>query len=310
MLTRSLLRTKIAQVVYANTIAENTLQGFDNELNYSLKKSYDLYHLLLLLPYELTFMAKRELDINSGRLVKNNDIVSQLGKFACQTYSQRLFENMDLASYTKNNSLSWFNNYEDELVSIYKRLKATPFFMEYAQSEETGFEVDRQLWKKFFRSKYIYNDEFEDFLEEQSIYLTDDLEVTISFAGKTIARLPEFHSSEYRLLPMYKDEEEQKFVQKLAHSTVLKAMEYDAMISEVASKWDIERITRMDRVLLRMAIAEIKEFPLIPVTVTMNEYIEISKHYSTDKSHIFINGILDRISKTLIEKGLVKAGQD
>ncbi len=308
MLTRSLLRTKIAQVLYAQANAESSLQRFDDELRLSLKKSYDLYHLLLLLPEELTFMAQREIEVVSSRLLKDKTLIESIEKFASQEFSAKLSENEALRLYARDNSLSWFAHYEDELTSLYKKLKSTTFFQQHTESETSGFETDRALWKKFFRSKQIFDDEFDEFLEEHSIYWIDDLDVTLSFVSKTISRLPEDQVASYSLLPMFKDEEEESFVKKLAHSSFLDADKYDQLISEFVPQWDLERITRMDRVLLQMAIAEFYEFPLIPISVTINEYVEISKFYSTDKSHVFINGILDSIAKSLLEKGLLKAG--
>lgn len=309
MLTRSLLRTKIAQVLYAQANAESSLQRFDDELRLSLKKSYDLYHLLLLLPEELTFMAQREIEVVSSRLLKDKTLIETIEKFASQEFSAKLSENEALRLYARDNSLSWFAHYEDELTSLYKKLKSTTFFQQYTGSETSGFETDRALWKKFFRSKQIFDDEFDEFLEEHSIYWIDDLDVTLSFVSKTISRLPEDQVASYSLLPMFKDEDEENFVKKLAHSVFLNSDKYDQLISEFVPKWDVERITRMDRVLLQMAIAEFYEFPLIPVSVTINEYVEISKFYSTEKSQVFINGILDSIAKSLLDKGLLKAGE-
>lgn len=308
MLTRSLLRTKIAQVLYAQTHAESSLQRFDDELKLSLKKSYDLYNLLLLLPEELTLMAQREIEVVSSRLLRDDVLVQHLEKFASQEFSHKLSKNTALRLYARDNSLSWFSHYEAELANIYKKLKSAQFFQQYIETETPSFEDDRKFWRKFFRSKQIFDAEFDEFLEEHSIYWIDDLDVTLSFVSKTISRLPENQTESYTLLPMFKDEEEESFVKKLAHSSFLDADKYDQIISEFVPQWDLERITRMDRVLLQMAIAEFYEFPLIPISVTINEYVEISKFYSTDKSHVFINGILDSIAKSLLEKGLLKAG--
>lgn len=309
MLTRSLLRTKIAQVLYAQANTGGSLQRFDDELRLSLKKSYDLYNLLLLLPEELTYMAEREIEVVSSRLLRDDALVKDLEKFASQDFSRRLSENNALRLYARDNALSWFAHYEDELTNLYRKLKSAPFFQQYVESEASSFEDDRKFWRRFYRSKLIFDAEFDEFLEEQSIYWIDDLEETLSFVWKTISRLPEENAADYPLLPMFKDEEEENFVKKLAHSSLLNADKYDELIAEFVPQWDLERITRMDRMLLQMAIAEFYEFPLIPISVTINEYVEISKFYSTEKSHVFINGILDSIAKSLLSKGLLKAGE-
>ena len=144
---------------------------------------------------------------------------------------------------------------------------------------------------------------FEAFLEEVSIYWVDDIVVTLSFIDKTISKFTEDNISTSPLLPMYRDENEKEFVVKLSHTAFLKGEEYEQMISKIVPKWDVERITKMDMVLMKMAIAEFREFPLIPIDITINEYIEISKFYSTSKSYIFINGILDTIAKEMLASG-------
>ncbi len=302
MLTRSLLRTKIAQVLYANIQNNKGFQAFDNELKLSVKKSYDLYHLLLLLPQEIAFVAQKEVDSYSSRLLKTDLSIVPIANMATQKFPQLLAQNEALCRYTHENSISWAG-YDDELGNMYQRLKSALFFDKYIKEEVLDFETEKTFWRKFFRSNEVFDPAFEDFLEELSIYWNDDMTITLSYIDKTITKLNEENIVSSPLLPMYKDVNEQDFVFKLAHSAYLKGDEYGEIIAKIVPKWDIGRITRMDMVLLRMAIAEFKEFPLIPVDVTINEYIEIAKFYSTDKSHIFINGILDKISKDMLESG-------
>ncbi len=308
MLTRSLLRTKIAQVLYANINTDNSLQEFDNELTYSIKKSYDLYHLLLLLPQDIAFMAQKEVDMLSSRLLKTDENIDPLVNLAQQQFPQILSLNSSLVKYTNDNSISW-SNYEEERNKLYKRLKSTVFFDRYINEDKLDFDTEKTFWRKFFRSADIFDDSFEAFLEEQNIYWLDDLGVTLGYIDKTLSKITEVNIADIDLLPMYKDKEESDFVVKLSHAAYLKGDDYNNLIAKFVSKWDIERITKMDMVLLRMAIAEFQQFPLIPINVTINEYIEIAKYYSTKKSRIFINGILDKIAKSLIEDGLLKANK-
>jgi transcription antitermination factor nusB len=302
MLTRSLLRTKIAQILYANIRNGKSLQAFDDELQISIKKSYDLYYMLLLLPQEVASMAHREVDSYASKLLKTDRNIKPIANLAEQSFVKLLAANEDIVRYVRDNSISWLD-YKEVLEELYRRLKSTPFFDKYIKEEGLDFDTEKTFWRKFYRSSEIFGDYFEDFIEELSIYLVDDLEITLSFVDKTISRLPYDEAATYPMLPMYRDDNEREFVVRLSHTVFLKGDEYEQMISKIAPKWDIERITKMDMVLMKMAIAEFKEFPLIPLDVTINEYIEIAKYYSTDKSYIFINGILNKIAKDMLAEG-------
>lgn len=302
MLTRSLLRTKIAQILYANIRNDKSLQAFDDELQISIKKSYDLYYMLLLLPQEVASMARREVENYSSRLLKTDRNIKPIANLAEQSFVKLLAANEDIVRYVRDNSISWLD-YKEVLEELYRRLKSTPFFDKYIKEEGLDFDTEKTFWRKFYCSSEIFGGYFEDFIEELSIYLVDDLEITLSFVDKTISRLPYDEAATYPMLPMYRDDNEREFVVRLSHTVFLKGDEYEQMISKIAPKWDIERITKMDMVLMKMAIAEFKEFPLIPLDVTINEYIEIAKYYSTEKSYIFINGILNKIAKDMLAEG-------
>ena len=301
MLTRSLLRTKIAQILYANA-RNSSIQAFDEELKLSLKKAYDLYHFLLLLPQEMAFMAQKEVDTYSTRLLKTDRNIKPIYNLATQKFPLCLSQNEALSKYTRDNLISWAN-FDTELGNIYKKTKSAIFFDKYIGEDSLDFDVEKTFWRKFFRSGEVFDEGFEAFLEEVSIYWVDDIVVTLSFIDKTISKFTEDNISTSPLLPMYRDENEKEFVVKLSHTAFLKGDEYEQMISKIVPKWDVERITKMDMVLMKMAIAEFKEFPLIPIDITINEYIEISKFYSTSKSYIFINGILDTIAKEMLASG-------
>lgn len=303
MLTRSLLRTKIAQILYANIRNGKSLQAFDDELQISIKKSYDLYYMLLLLPQEVASMARREVDSYSSRLLKTDRNIKPIANLAEQSFIKLLAANEDIVRYVRDNSISWLD-YKEVLEELYRRLKSTPFFDKYIKEEGLDFDTEKTFWRRFYRSPEIFGDNFQDFVEELSLYIADDLEITLSFVDKTISHLPhDDAATSYPMLPMYRDDNEREFVAKLAHTVFLKGDQYEPMISKIASKWDVERINKMDMVLMKMAIAEFKEFPLIPLDVTINEYIEIAKYYSTEKSYIFINGILNKIAKDMLADG-------
>ena len=303
MLTRSLLRTKIAQILYANIRNGKSLQAFGDELQISIKKSYDLYYMLLLLPQEVASMARREVDSYASKLLKTDRNIKPIANLAEQSFVKLLAANEDIVRYVRDNSISWLD-YKEVLEELYRRLKSTPFFDKYIKEEGLDFDTEKTFWRRFYRSPEIFGDNFQDFVEELSLYIADDLEITLSFVDKTISHLPhDDTATSYPMLPMYRDDNEREFVAKLAHTVFLKGDQYEPIISKIASKWDVERINKMDMVLMKMAIAEFKEFPLIPLDVTINEYIEIAKYYSTEKSYIFINGILNKIAKDMLADG-------
>ena len=247
-------------------------------------------------------MAQKEVDTYSTRLLKTDRNIKPIYNLATQKFPLCLSQNEALSKYTRDNLISWAN-FDTELGNIYKKTKSAIFFDKYIGEDSLDFDVEKTFWRKFFRSGEVFDEGFEAFLEEVSIYWVDDIVVTLSFIDKTISKFTEDNISTSPLLPMYRDENEREFVVKLSHTAFLKGDEYEQMISKIVPKWDVERITKMDMVLMKMAIAEFKEFPLIPIDITINEYIEISKFYSTSKSYIFINGILDTIAKEMLASG-------
>ena len=209
MLTRSLLRTKIAQILYANA-RNSSIQAFDEELKLSLKKAYDLYHFLLLLPQEMAFMAQKEVDTYSTRLLKTDRNIKPIYNLATQKFPLCLSQNEALSKYTRDNLISWAN-FDTELGNIYKKTKSAIFFDKYIGEDSLDFDVEKTFWRKFFRSGEVFDEGFEAFLEEVSIYWVDDIVVTLSFIDKTISKFTEDNISTSPLLPMYRDENEREF---------------------------------------------------------------------------------------------------
>ena len=163
MLTRSLLRTKIAQILYANA-RNSSIQAFDEELKLSLKKAYDLYHFLLLLPQEMAFMAQKEVDTYSTRLLKTDRNIKPIYNLATQKFPRYLSQNEALSKYTRDNLISWAN-FDTELGNIYKKTKSAIFFDKYIGEDSLDFDVEKTFWRKFFRSGEVFDEGFEAFLE-------------------------------------------------------------------------------------------------------------------------------------------------
>jgi N utilization substance protein B len=203
-----------------------------------------------------------------------------------------------------------WGNQGELLRKIFRSMIEGEDYLAYMASEERGFRHDREFLVRMFRKDMIQHELFEDSLEEQSIFWNDDLDLVASMVIKTVKLIPE-NGDDIVLLPLWREDEDDKtFMDVLFRQTLALGSESEALITEAAANWEIDRIALMDRILMKMAIAEARSFETIPLKVTLNEYIELSKYYSTPKSSAFINGILDQLFTKLKAQGaIVKVGR-
>ena len=186
--------------------------------------------------------------------------------------------------------------------NLLDKILASEVYRDYTELTAPTYEQDREFWRKIFK-KYIYlNEELDDILEDESIYWNDDVEIVQTFVLKTIKKFSEDMGARQPLLPMFKDDEDRDFALKLLHETILNEKIYRDLIEKHTEKWDFDRIAFMDLIIMQVALSEICTFESIPTSVSLNEYIEIAKSYSTPKSGIFINGILDAIVQEIKEE--------
>ena len=201
--------------------------------------------------------------------------------------------------------VGWANR-QELLKGIFRALLDHEEYTEYMASEERGFQADRESLIRMFRKHMVNFDPFQDMLEEESIFWVDDLDLAASMAIKTIKTIKE-GDEEVELLSLWRDDDDDKaFMEDLFTQTLALGEESEELIKEGAQNWELERIATTDRILMKMALAEARTFESIPLKVTLNEYIELSKYYSTPKSHGFINGILDQLFTKLQESGKIK----
>ena len=170
-------------------------------------------------------------------------------------------------------------------------------------SDDDSYDADRELWRKIYRTLIQSNEDLDAILEEKSLYWNDDKEIVDTFVIKTIKRFDPVNKANQELLPEFKDEEDRDFAVKLFRATILNADSYQRYMSETSRNWDFSRLAYMDVVIMQIAIAEMLTFPNIPLSVTINEYVELAKLYSTPRSGGYINGMLDAIARYLIETG-------
>ena len=171
------------------------------------------------------------------------------------------------------------------------------------ESDDNSYESDRELWRKIYKNLIMNNEDLDALLEEQSLYWNDDKEVVDTFVLKTIKRFDEKNSASQELLPEYDSEEDKDYARKLFRATIMNGEEYQHYMSEASRNWDFSRLAYMDIVIMQIAIAEMMTFPSIPISVTINEYVELAKLYSTPRSAGYINGMLDAIAHHLVRTG-------
>ena len=302
------MRTKVLQVLYSHYKGGGTsLPAAEKELIFSIEKTYDLYFYLLQLSLDITRYADNKIDAGKNKLRPATEELSPNMRFAENRFTAQLAKNEQLNDYLKTRKLSWVN-YPELIKNLYEEIVLCDFYEEYMDAELSDYSTDKDVWKKIYKRILLNSEELDETIEEQSIFWTDnDIETIISFILKTIKQFETENGAEQTLLPMFRTEEDREFGLKLLRFSIEKGDEYRVMIDARTKNWDLDRIAFMDILIMQMAIAEICNFPTIPVNVTLNEYIEISKKYSTEKSGMFVNGVLDNVVNQLkSENKLIK----
>ncbi len=295
MINRILIRIKVLQIVYSFYQNENgDIKVAEKELLFSLQKSYDLYHYFLLLILEITYLHERVLDNRKHKFIPSDGDLNPNTRLINNRFTHQLAENTSLKEYLAEHKLSWSND-QDFVKTLMDILIASDLYREYIENPNDSYETDKEFWRAFFKKHICGNEMVEEYLEEKSIYWNDDIDIVETFTLKTIKRFEEENGASQPLLPMFKDMEDREFAIKLFRQTLLNGKAYKERIDKHMKNWETERIANMDLIIMQVALAEIMHFPTIPINVTLNEYIDAAKYYSTPKSGTFINGILDSI---------------
>lgn len=200
--------------------------------------------------------------------------------------------------------MSW-NEHDAFVKNLLDEILASNTYVEYSNETKTDYDVDREFWRKIFKQFIHNNEKLDEILEDESIFWNDDIEIVQTFVMKSIKQFSEGAGENQRLLPMFKDDEDRQFALKLLHDTILNEQKYRQLIEHHTEKWDFDRIAFMDMIIMQIALAEIHTFETIPTSVSLNEYIEIAKSYSTPKSGTFVNGILDAIVAELRKNNII-----
>ena len=304
MINRELIRIKIVQLTYAYYQNGNrNLDVAEKELMFSLSKAYHLYHYLLALIVAVTKEARKHYEVELAKAKREgSDIPSS--KFVDNKFVLQLEENKQLCDFISTQKQTWEDSIEF-VRKLYSQITQSRTYADYMSSDDSSYEADREVWRKLYKTLIMENDELDGVLEEKSLYWNDDKEIVDTFVLKTVKRFEPENSGKQELLPEYKDEEDKDFARKLFRATILNADQYQHYMSETSRNWDFSRLAYMDVVIMQIAIAEMLTFPNIPINVTINEYVDLAKIYSTPKSSGYINGMLDSIARYLISIGVL-----
>lgn len=299
MINRVLIRLKVVQIIYAYyQNGGKNLDTAEKELFFSLSKAYDLYNYLLLLMVEVTRYASKRLDAAKHKLAPTKEDLNPNTKFVDNRFIAQLEVNRQLNEFASTQKKTWENE-TDFVKGFYEQILQSDIYKEYMASETSSYEEDRELWRKIYKRIVFNNEKLDAVLEDQSLYWNDDKEIVDTFVLKTIKRFDPKNGDKQELLLEFKDEEDQDFARRLFRRSILNADYYRHLISENSKNWGLDRVAVMDVIIMQIALAEILSFPNIPINVSLNEYVEIAKLYSTPKSGGFINGTLDGIVNQL-----------
>ena len=307
MINRELIRIKLVQVLYSYLQKDiHNPDVAEKELLLSLDKAYDLYNYMLLLMVEVGRISVRMLEMRQSRSMKLKDGIQWSRKFVDNRFILQLESNRQLRAYCDEQDLSWADH-EDFVRNLYNKVEESEYYKEYMTSETSTYEEDREMWRLIYRHLICNNEELSNLLEDINVYWNDDKTIVDTFVLKTINRFTAESTATQPLIPEYKTDMDRDFATKLLYRALVGQEYFYGLIASTTRKWELGRIALMDRIILQLGLAEITTFPNIPLSVSINEYVEIAKMYSTPKSAKYINATLDTIAKKLIDEGkLVK----
>jgi len=299
MISRRIIRVKVLQVLYAYYAnSENSMGNAEKELFFSLKKTFDLYHYLLYLSVEVADYAISIIELHKRKNFPTEEDLNPNTVFVDNRIIGLLRSNKELNLYLEKNKFTWEDN-QKFIKKLYHTLVKTDLYKNYIASGKNNFKDDKTFIKLFYEEIVLQSETLNELLEEKSIYWNDDLDFVISMVIKTIKSFREDSNDNFKILPFFKDEDDRQFAKDLLTKSIVHHDELIAILKNHTKNWDIERIANIDNLIMELAIIEFLYFPTIPTKVSLNEYIELSKYYSTEKSPVFINGILDNVVKNL-----------
>ena len=309
MISRRLLRIKALKALYAHLKSESdSLMASEKTLVASIDKTYDLYFQMLSLIVEVARYADERQQAAMQKKLPTYEDLNPNRKFVENSVVHLIAESDSVNDYLAAHKLSWAR-YPELIKALYSQLEQSEYYKKYMTSQERSFREDLALVTDFYTNELESSEMLEEVLDEQSILWNDDLGFALIMVTRTLSNMRPSHR-DVKVLPKFKSEEDLDFAMELFEKA---AVNYDSnleVIEQFTRNWDIERIAVMDNVIMVTAMAELVSFPSIPVKVTLDEYIEIAKYYSTASSSTFINGVLDKVVTMLTEEGRInKSGR-
>lgn len=309
MINRVLIRAKVVQMLYAYMVSKDsmTLTTAKKELTRSLDKSYELYNALLKLMIELTDVQDLRLDEAKHKFLPTEEDLNPNMRFVENEFVKRLRADQTLADFVDDKKINWR---DDELFVrlLLDKILRSEEYQEYMEMPKTSLVRDGEVWYQLMKKVVLPDENLLEHLQSMSVYYTDDdLQIIGQFVMKTIRRFEDEEAQP--ILPQYKNDDDSKFGEQLFSKAVAEMEENNSYIDQFVKteKWDVERIALMDRVVMCTALTEIRNYPSIPVNVSLNEYIELAKDYSTPRSGQFVNGILNAVvNKLRADKVIIK----
>lgn len=307
MTSRRLIRIKVLQILYAYYKKEGVfLPEAERDLLKSIEKSTDLYYQILSLLTEIRQKAFLRIDAAKNKYVTTEADLHPNTRFIDNPIFAILGNNKKFKSYLRDHIISWNENPEI-IAFFYNAILEFPPYQEYMAKENVKFEDHKQIILKIFTDVIVSNDLFYQTLEDKNIFWNDDFEVVLSTVYRTLKNLRAKATEDTHIFyPIYNTEEDTDFAKTLLRKTINEGEEHLKIVDKFIHNWELERISEMDKLIMSAAISELKYFPSIPIKVTLDEYIEIAKSYSSPKSSSFINGILDKAVHLLKENGQIQ----
>ena len=304
MINRTLVRTKVVQTLFAHYKgSDHTSLSARKTLLNKFSSTYSLYMMMLSFADELTTYAEEQIAENQRRATVLHQTYNANRNFVNNRIAQQLFNNRRLRNYMENEHLRWDVGMS-AVEYTYKMLIDSPFYTEFMELEAPTYEDEKTLWRKIYGTLLLESEELTSALEEMEVALdhegwTTDIDMVITYVIKTIKRFKASDGDELPLLDMFGSEEELTFAKDLLHWSIEQSEENKSLIAKSLQNWEADRVAYMDQIILLVALAEIRNCNEIALEISMNEYIEIAKEYSSDKSYVFINGVLNRIVNDL-----------
>jgi N utilization substance protein B len=293
LISRRLLRIKVLKEFYGYVVGErNFLLAAEKELKLSISKTYEQYKYLFCFISLLQEYAQNKIEIGRQKFLPTDDEKNPNMRFINNKLIKQITENEDLQNFSNKNS-AIMADAMSVVGKMYNNITGKEYFSEYMSNPKTSFKQDKKLVIDILCNEFEDFDDLYSLLEEQSIYWTDEPEFVVSNIIKTINSIKE--DKPFSLMPLYKNTDDEIFAERLLKHAIEHYDEYNVLIDKHTPNWDVERIALMDTLILIIAISEFIEFTDIPVKVTLDEYIDLARFYSTSSSCIFVNGVLDKL---------------